>query len=214
MNDNDTNRDGNITWFSEQAAREIMLKDYEICVKQTYVVDDEETQTGHYEAGEGVLGIMASLNRDGISMFHPGLYRSILRDEWGFNGLVITDGVGPYPWVMSPGAGLFGGVEGQLGGSTVTTYYEYEGDATSTNYGTYLLRQTSKHLLYQICHSGKLVRGETGVSAAIPAWKIIMVVIDIILAALMAVVLFTGIIIPIRKKKTLIVVTVKEEENQ
>ena len=24
MNDNDTNRDGNITWFSEQAAREIM----------------------------------------------------------------------------------------------------------------------------------------------------------------------------------------------
>lgn len=108
MNDNDTNRDGNLTWFSEQAAREIMLKDYEICVKETYVVDDEETQTGHYESGEGTLGIMASLNRDGISMFHPGLYRTILRDEWGYNGLVITDGVGPYPWVMSPGAGLFG----------------------------------------------------------------------------------------------------------
>lgn len=214
MNDNDTNRDGNITWFSEQAAREIMLKDYEICVKETYVVDDEETQTGHYESGEGVLGIMASLNRDGISMFHPGLYRSILRDEWGFNGLVITDGVGPYPWVMSPGAGLFGGVEGQLGGSTVTTYYEFEGDTTSTNYGKYLLRQTAKHLLYQVCHTGKLVRGETGVSSEMPAWKVIMIIVDVALAAGMILLLLFGIIIPIKKSRQPIIVAVDEDENQ
>lgn len=214
MNDNDTNRDGNITWFSEQAAREIMLKDYEICVKQIYVVDDDETQTGHFENSEGVLGIMASLNRDGISMFHPGLYRTILRDEWGFNGLVITDGVGPYPWVMSPGAGLFGGVEGQLGGSEVTTYYQYEGDATSTNYGKYLLRQTSKHLLYQICRTGKLVRGETNVASQTPAWKIIMVVVDVLIAALMILIFYTGIIKPIRKRRTPIVVTIDKEENE
>ncbi len=208
MNDNDTNRDGNITWFSEQAAREIMLKDYEICTKQTYVVDDEEAGTGHFESGEGALGIMASLNRDGISMFHPGLYRTILRDEWGFDGLVITDGVGPYPWVMSPGAGLFGGVEGQLGGSVVSTYYDYEGDATSTNYGKYLLRQTTKHLLYQVCHTGKLVRGETSSSTGTPVWKIIMIVVDILLAALIALTVAFMIVIPLRKK---VKVTVEKE---
>lgn len=212
MNDNDTNRDGNITWFSEQAAREIMLKDYEICVKEVYVADDE-TQTGYFESGEGVLGIMASLNRDGISMFHPGLYRSILRDEWGFNGLVITDGVGPYPWVMSPGAGLFGGVEGQLGGSEVTTYYQYEGDTTSTNYGKYLLRQMTKDLLYQVCQTGKLVRGETDAATTMPAWKIIMIAVDVVLAALIGVVLYIGIIHPIRKKKTQILVT-DESDNR
>jgi len=200
MNDNDTNRDGNITWFSEQAAREIMLKDYEICAKQTYVVDDAEAGTGHFENGEGALGIMASLNRDGISMFHPGLYRTILRDEWGFEGLVITDGVGPYPWVMSPGAGLFGGVEGQLGGSVVSTYYDYEGDATSTNYGKYLLRQTTKHLLYQICHTGKLVRGETASDTGTPAWKIIMIAADIMLAVLIVVTVAFMIVMPVRKK--------------
>lgn len=204
MNDNDTNRDGNLTWFSEQAAREIYLKDYEICVKEIYVVDDEEAGTGHYERGEGVLGIMSSLNRDGISMFHPGLYRTILRDEWGFNGLVITDGVGPYPWVMTPGAGLFGGVEGQLGGSVITTYYDYEGDATSTNYGRYLLRQTTKHLLYQVCRTGQLVRGETYSQTGTPAWRVIMIVIDVILALSAAATLIFMVVLPLRKniKKT------------
>ncbi len=200
MNDNDTNRDGNITWFSEQAAREIMLKDYEICVKQTYVVDDDDAGTGHFENGQGTLGIMASLNRDGISMFHPGMYRTILRDEWGFNGLVVTDGVGPYPWVMTPGAGLFGGVEGQLGGSTITTYYDYEGDATSTNYGKYLLRQTIKHMLYQVCQTGKLVRGETGASNGTPAWKIAMYIIDVVLVLLIILTIALNIILPWRKR--------------
>lgn len=201
MNDNDTNRDGNITWFSEQAAREIMLKDYEICVKETYVVDDDETGTGHFETGQGTLGIMASLNRDGISMFHPGMYRTILRNEWGFNGLVVTDGVGPYPWVMTPGAGLLGGVEGQLGGSTITTYYDYEGDATSTNYGKYLLRQTTKHMLYQVCQTGKLVRGENGATTGTPVWKVIMIVIDVVLALLAVLAIVLNIILPIVKKR-------------
>lgn len=201
MNDNDTNRDGNITWFSEQAAREIMLKDYEICVKETYVVDDDETGTGHFETGQGTLGIMASLNRDGISMFHPGMYRTILRNEWGFNGLVVTDGVGPYPWVMTPGAGLFGGVEGQLGGSTITTYYDYEGNATSTNYGKYLLRQTTKHMLYQVCQTGKLVRGENGATTGTPVWKVIMIVIDVVLALLAVLAIVLNIILPIVKKR-------------
>ena len=201
MNDNDTNRDGNITCFSEQAAREIMLKDYEICVKETYVVDDDEAGTGHFEAGQGTLGIMASLNRDGISMFHPGMYRTILRNEWGFNGLVVTDGVGPYPWVMTPGAGLFGGVEGQLGGSTITTYYDYEGDATSTNYGKYLLRQTTKHMLYQVCQTGKLVRGENGATTGTPVWKVIMIVIDVVLALLAVLAIVLNIILPIVKKR-------------
>ncbi len=209
MNDNDTNRDGNITWFAEQAAREIYLKDYEICVKNDFVYD-EETETGHFENGEGVLGIMASLNRDGISMFHPGLYRTILRDEWGFNGLVITDGVGPYPWVMSPGAGLYGGVEGQLGGSTVTTYANYEGDPTSTNYGKYLLRQTSKHLLYQVCHTGKLVRGETNNNTATPTWKKIMYGIDVVLALLMILVFVKWFVMPIRKERQQVKIVKKD----
>lgn len=155
FNDNDTNRDGNITWFNEQAGREIYLKDYEIAISKVFVKNEDGTD-GEFVDGEGALGIMASLNRDGISWSHSGLYMNILRGEWGWNGLIITDGVGPYPWVMTPGAGLFGGVEGQLGGSEITKYYTYEGDATTTNYGRYLLRQTMKHMLYQNCHAAQI----------------------------------------------------------
>ena len=205
MNDNDTNRDGNITWFSEQAAREIYLKDYEISCKYTYVYD-EETDTATRVLGEGVLGIMSSLNRDGISMFHQGLYKNILRGEWGFNGMIITDGVGPYAWIMTPGAGLFGGVEGQLGGSAVSAYYEYEGNASATNYGRYLLRQAAKHMLYQFCHTG----GTKAINVTITAdqsWKTYKTIGNVVLgvaAAATAVVCFA---LPYTGKKT------KKEEN-
>ena len=186
MNDNDTNRDGNITWVSEQAAREIYLKDYEICVKKRFVPDDEN-ETGTYENGEGVLGIMTSLNRDGISMFHTGLYQNIVRGEWGYHGLMITDGVGPYTWVMTPGSSLYAGI-GQLGGSLVTTYYSYEGDASTTNYGRYLLRLTTKNLLYQVAHTGKLLRGEhtTLTVSQFTGWRLIRLILDVVLIALMA----------------------------
>ncbi len=173
FNDNDTNRDGNITWFSEQAAREIYLKDYEIAVEEVFVVNEDGTD-GEFVKGEGALGIMASLNRDGISWSHQGLYKNILRGEWNFNGLIITDGVGPYPWIMTPGAGLFGGVEGQLGGSEITTYYKQEGNASTTNYGAYLLRQTMKHMLYQNCHAAQVA---TTQNTSWRAWQIVFNVV-------------------------------------
>lgn len=199
MNDNDTNRDGNITWFSEQAVREIMLKDYEICVKNTYVYD-EESDTAVMTAGEGALGIMGSLNRDGVSMFHQGLYKNILRGEWGFNGMIITDGVGPYAWVMSPGAGLFGGVEGQLGGSAVSAYYEYEGNSSATNYGRYLLRQAAKHMLYQFCHTGGTDASGFSVTAD-NSWRTWQIAGNVVLGVGIAATAVVCFILPYVKKK-------------
>jgi beta-glucosidase len=174
MNDNDTNRDGNITWFAEQAAREIMLKDYEICVHEIFVKDTAK-ENGKFVKGEGALGIMASLNRDGISQFHQGLYKNILRGEWGFNGMIITDGIGPSPWMMTPGVGLFGGVEGQLGGSDISTYESVEGNATTTFYGRYLLRQAAKHMLYQNCHAAQIA------STPNTSWKAYWVATNVVL---------------------------------
>ena len=199
MNDNDTNRDGNITWFSEQSAREIYLKDYEICVKNTYVYD-EETDTATMVAGEGVLGIMGSLNRDGISMFHQGLYKNILRGEWDFNGMIITDGVGPYAWIMTPGAGLFGGVEGQLGGSAVSAYYDVEGNASATNYGRYLLRQAAKHMLYQFCHTGGTDAANVTITVD-ETWKTYWTIGNVVLISAMAATAVFCFVLPYTKKK-------------
>lgn len=199
MNDNDTNRDGNITWLSEQSAREIYLKDYELCAKYSYAYDAEKN-TGSYVLGEGALGFMGSLNRDGISMFHQGLYKNIIRGEWGFNGMIITDGVGPYPWVMLPGAGLFGGVEGQLGGSAVSAYYEYEGNSSATNYGRYLLRQAAKHMLYQFTHTG----GTEAVSFSVSqdeSWKTWWTIGNVVLGVGIAATAVICFVLPNTKKK-------------
>ena len=83
----------------------------------------------------------------------------------------------------------------------MTTYYEYEGDATSTYYGCYLLRQTTKHLLYQVIHTGSLVRGETTSSGGTAAWKYIMYVADIILALLIVLVAYIGFILPLMQRR-------------
>ena len=76
VNDQETNRCGLMTWASEQAMREIYLRPFELCVK----------------VGE-TMGIMSSLNRIGYT-WAGGDYRlltELLRDEWGFEGCVVTD---------------------------------------------------------------------------------------------------------------------------
>lgn len=205
FNDNDTNRDGNITWLSEQAAREIYLKDYEIATQNIFVPNEDMTD-GTFHAGEGALGIMGALNRVGISWSHEGVYQGIVRGEWGFNGLLITDGVGPYPWVLTPGAGLFGGTEGQLGGSSITTYFEQEGDATTTNYGRYLLRNVMKHMLYQNCHAAQI--------ASVPdeSWRNIQIALNVVLGVGMGAIAVFFIVLPIVRKEKETTPLRKEEE--
>lgn len=77
-NEQETHRSigGDLSWLSEQALREIYLKPFE------YTVKLDETRS-----------IMTSFNRIG-TRWTGGDYRlltEILRNEWGFNGLVICD---------------------------------------------------------------------------------------------------------------------------
>ena len=76
VNNQETNRIGLSTWLNEQAMREVYLKGFEITVK--------EGKT---------LGIMSALNRIGTE-WAGGSYNlltEILRNEWGFDGSVVTD---------------------------------------------------------------------------------------------------------------------------
>lgn len=76
VNDQETHRSGVCTWLTEQSMREIYFKPFEIAVKEG-----------------GALGVMSSFNRIG-SLWTGGDYRlltEVLRNEWGFKGLVITD---------------------------------------------------------------------------------------------------------------------------
>jgi beta-glucosidase len=75
-NNQETNRTHNDSRLSERALREIYLKGFEICVKESQP-----------------MNIMTSYNKINSvwGHYHYELVRDILRGEWGYEGCVITD---------------------------------------------------------------------------------------------------------------------------
>ncbi|MDR1093534.1 MAG: glycoside hydrolase family 3 C-terminal domain-containing protein [Clostridiales bacterium] len=78
LNDQETNRSNNgiLVWANEQAMREIYFRAFEVTVKDG-----------------GAVAVMSSFNRIG-KVWAGGSYElltEVLRGEWGFTGMVITD---------------------------------------------------------------------------------------------------------------------------
>ena len=164
VNDQETNRDfgGLTTWVNEQAIREIYLKGFEVAVKQG-----------------GTRGIMSSFNRLGAvnaAESYP-LLTTVLRDEWGFRGTVITDCILQLDYhnidrVIRAGNDLILSLMNIQSVSEATT-----GTAT----GQQALRQATHNILYTAANSV----GQEISSTPIPYWLYISVgVVDVILLGL------------------------------
>ena len=164
VNDQETNRDfgGLTTWANEQAMREIYLKGFEVAVKQG-----------------GTRGIMSSFNRLGAvnaAESYP-LLTTVLRDEWGFRGTVITDCILQLDYhnvdrVIRAGNDLILSLMNIQSVSDATT-----GTAT----GQQALRQATHNILYTAANSVGQEISET----PIPYWLYISVgVVDAILIGL------------------------------
>lgn len=172
LNDFETNRQSAATFNNEQAIREIYLKPFEYAVK---------------EGGTG--GIMSSYNRIGCRWAgaHKGLLTNVLRNEWGFNGAVLTDALSNSRYWMDIRIGLEAGNNLWLNSSTnlVEDLLEY---AQSDKKLVANMRESCHHYLYAMVNS-LAINGLASTDRVItitPAWQIALYTVDAVLGILTA----------------------------
>ena len=164
LNDQETNRTGMLcTWSNEQAIREIYLKPFEIAVKEG-----------------GAKAVMSSFNYIG-TQWAGGTYplqTTVLRDEWGFRGFVLTDYFGVYGY-MDSDMGIRGGTDCMLVAYDTETNHVTD---TKSATGVKAMRQASKNIMYTVVNSRAY--DPENLKTGLMNWQILAIVIDIILGAL------------------------------
>ena len=168
LNDQETDRYGNAIFATEQSIREIYLKGFELIVTEG-----------------GANAAMAAMNRIGTRWAgaHKGLMTEVLRNEWGFEGMVITDQASVsgmfYQDMIS---GLWAGTDLWL--NTNSSYWsldDYRDNATVMSY----VHRAAKNIIYAITNSNAVQdygSGKTGMTGLAP-WQIALYIADGVLGA-------------------------------
>lgn len=162
-------RDGQFslaTFLNEQAAREIYLEPFEICMKSGTVEENyvKTNADGSYEMAVAQVpacnAIMTSFNRLGYTWAggHYGLMTGILRNEWGFKGFAVTDNANTGVF-MDAGQMIQAGGDGKLTNLPSGARYTFDvKDPTDYHYG----RIAAHHILYSIVNSNAMDGGMPG----------------------------------------------------
>ena len=166
LNDQETNRDSNglITWADEQTFREIYLKPFRMIVEQ-----------GKTNA------IMSSFNRIGAEWAGGSyaLLTEVLRKEWGFKGMVISD-YNLSNAYMHPDQMIRAG-----GDLNLSQDYKPSSAATQDGMTDELqikaLRQATKNILYTVANSNAMNGMGEGVVwvATMAKWKVALICVNV-----------------------------------
>ena len=167
LNDQEANRcDMLCTWADEQSIREIYLKPFEISVKEG-----------------GCDAVMSSFNYIGHKWAGAcdELLNKVLRDEWGFVGMVLTDYFGVYGYMDADQAIRNGTDFCLVNYDTATNHVTDTTSATSVQ----AMRQASKNILYTVVNSRAYA--EENLNMGMPTWQIVAIAADVVLAAVLIV---------------------------
>ena len=163
LNDQETNRNVMLcTWANEQSIREIYLRPFEIAVKDG-----------------GAKAVMSSFNYVGAEWAgaSSALCNTVLRDEWGFRGFVLTDYFGVYGYMNSDQA-IRGGTDCMLVAYDTETNHVKD---TSSATGVKAMRQACKNIMYTVVNSRAYA--EENLNTGLPTWQIMAIAIDVVLGA-------------------------------
>ena len=172
LNDQESNRLSISVWANEQSIREIYLKPFELSVKEG-----------------GTTAVMSSYSRLGNTWAgaSKALLTDVLRNEWGFHGMVVTDSaMGNTSW-MDINLAL------RAGGDMMLCLMGVKLDSSS-NTAQQAMRRACHNILYTQANS-------IAIAAAVdntPYWLILLAIVDSIL--LIAIVLLILKRIPAGKK--------------
>ena len=153
-------RDGQFsvaTWFNEQSARELYLVPFEMCMKAGDVTLNyvEKQEDGSYANASKQIrasqGVMTSFNRAGATWAGGdyGLITGILRNEWAFDGIVMTDNANT--GVFMDGYQMTeAGADVKLTSLPASARYDFDKNDPATYY---YARQAMHRVLYTIANS-------------------------------------------------------------
>lgn len=184
FNDTEINRTGVSVFMTEQQARENELRGTQGIVENAHV-----------------LGVMTAYNRVGITQdnAHTGLTKNILRNEWGFQGLISEDFIQDANYVVLKEAVLNGvTMSCNTGDNTMAAvsekypYWTVEAVSQDTTMMT-ALKQAMKYQNYALANSNamdgmasntKLVSVRTWYDNALVAVQIVFAALTVLAAAM------------------------------
>lgn len=179
LNDQETSRCSFLlTWSTEQAIREIYLKPFERAVKDG-----------------GSSACMSSFNFFGTipACANSELLNDVLRDEWGFVGMVNTDFFGGYGY-MNAERCIANGNDMMLG-LGLTPYADVKNTSATMVKN---MRNASHNILYATGNHGSYVHETT--DNGMPGWIKTFIVVDVLLLLILAAAMVI-VILRWRKKK-------------
>lgn len=164
LNDQETNRTNMLlTWSNEQAIREIYLKPFEMAVKEG-----------------GAKAVMSAFNYIGTEPAgaSDALLNTVLRDEWGFEGFVLTDYFGVYGYQDADRMIRNGNDCMLVAYDTETNHLTDTTSATSIQ----AMRNSVKNIMFTVVNS-RTYEPEN-MKEGLMGWQIAAIVVDIVFAAL------------------------------
>ncbi len=159
LNDQEDHRSHVATFANEQAIREIYLKPFQTCIEErgTTPIKVQEYDAASQSYTEktveipAVMAVMSSFNRIGCTWAggNYNLLTGVLRNEWGFDGTVITD---------YDGGGVMDTEQCvRAGGDLKLTGFEVDAPIDVSNPASqYFARQAIKHILYTTVNSNAM----------------------------------------------------------